>query len=91
MFGSIGLALGAVSTLSSLLETAAAGITKAGAGTQPTGAQSASAQTFNPAAATTASAVQSYGAPRDTGVVLPKFDQHTQATLLAYQEMHRGG
>jgi hypothetical protein len=87
MFGSIGLALGAVSTVSSLLEAAAAGISQAAANTQP-----ASAATFSAAATTTtATQVQTYGAPKDPGVVVPKFDQRTQAALLAYQEMHWGG
>jgi hypothetical protein len=89
MFGSIGLALGAVSTLSSLIEAAASGISKAAANTP-----ASISPTFNSAttaAGTTNSAAQTYGAPKGSGVVLPKFDQHTQATLLAYQEMHRGG
>jgi hypothetical protein len=87
--GSVGLALGAISTLSSLLETAAAGINKAVS--LPTGA--ATGQTFDPATATSAgdAGASTYGTPKDAGVVFPKFDQRTQAALLAYQEMHRGG
>jgi hypothetical protein len=83
MFGSIGLALGAVSTISSLIEAAAGSISQAAAANQPPPTE----QTFSPA---TTVAAQSYAAPKDSGVVLPKFDQRTQATLLAYQEMHRG-
>jgi hypothetical protein len=84
MFGSIGLALGAVSTISSLLEAAADGISQAASANQPP----AVSQTFSPA---TTAAAQSYAAPKDSGVVIPKFDERTQATLLAFQEMHRGG
>ena len=83
MFGSIGLALGAVSTISSLIEAAAEGINKVAAAKQPPALD----QTFSPA---TTAAAQSYAVPKDAGVVFPKFDQHTQAMLLAYQEMHRG-
>jgi hypothetical protein len=70
-----------VSTLSSLIEAAAAGISQA-AGNAP----ASLSQTFDP----TGAAAPSCGAPKDAGVVFPKFDQHTQATLLAYQEMHCG-
>lgn len=83
MFGSIGLALGAVSTISSLIEAAAAGISQAASANQ----QPAVNQTFSPS---TTAAAQSYAAPQDSSVVFPKFDQRTQAALLAYQEMHRG-
>lgn len=96
MFGSIGLALGAVSTISSLLAAAADGINKAATSSQSAGApapgvSSASPAPFSPAVFPSASATQSYGAANQDSVVLPKFDQHTQATLLAYQEIHRGG
>jgi hypothetical protein len=87
MFGSIGLALTAVSTISSLLEAAADGISKAAAAKQ----QPATNQTFSTATNIATAAAQSYGGPNYPGVVFPKFDQRTQATLLAYQEMHRGG
>jgi hypothetical protein len=89
MFGSIGLALTAVSTISSLIEAAADGISKAAAANQPPALD----QSFSPAstAAPIGAAAQTYGAPKDPGVVLPKFDERTQAMLLAYQEMHRGG
>jgi len=83
MFGSIGLALGAVSTISSLLEAAAAGISQAAAAKQPPALD----QTFSPA---TPAAAQFYAAPKDPGVMFPKFDQRTQAVLLALQEQHRG-
>ena len=88
MFGSISLALGAVSTISSLIEAAADGINQAAGKTQATIGQS-----FDPAttaAAPISSAAQTFSVPKEPGVVLPKFDQRTQATLLAYQEMHRG-
>ena len=89
MFGSIGLALTAVSTISSLLEAAADGISKAAAANQPP----ATNQIFSPATGITTAAAQSNtsAVPLEPGVVFPKFDQRTQATLLAYQEMHRGG
>jgi hypothetical protein len=89
MLSSIGLALSAVSTISSLIESAAAGINQAAGATQTPALD----QPFSPAtaAAPVNSAAQTYGAPKDPGVVLPKFDERTQATLLAYQEMHRGG
>ncbi len=86
--GSIGLAMGAISTVSSLLESAAAGISQAAGNTQ-----AASGKTFDAAAAPAAptqSSVSTYGAPKEAGVVAPKFDQRTQAMLLAFQEMHRG-
>jgi hypothetical protein len=84
--GSVGLALTAVSTISSLLEAAADGINKAVTANQPP----ATDQTFNPTASIATAAAQSYGVPKEPGVVFPKFDQRTQAMLLAYQEMHRG-
>jgi len=84
MFGSIGLALRAVSTITSLIEAAAGSISQAAAGKQPPAVD----QTFSPA---TTAAAQSYATPKDPGVVIPKFDERTQATLLAFQEMHRGG
>ena len=87
-FGSIGLALGAVSTISSLLESAAAEIGKTAGKTPATVGQSFDSTATT--AASTSSAAQTYGASQAAGVVLPKFDQRTQATLLAYQEMHRG-
>jgi hypothetical protein len=86
-FGSIGLALSAVSTVSSLIEAAADGISQAAGKTQATTGQSFDSATT---AASISSAAQTYGAPKEPGVVLPKFDERTQATLLAYQEMHRG-
>ena len=85
MFGSIGLALGAVSTIASLLENAAAALDKAASKTPLPAAD----QSFSPS---TTSVTQSTtnAKPQDPGVVFPKFDQRTQAALLAYQEMHRG-
>ena len=85
-FGSVGLALTAVSTISSLLEAAADGISKAAAANQ----QPAINQAFSPST-TAAAQSNTSAAPLEPGVVFPKFDQRTQATLLAYQEMHRGG
>jgi hypothetical protein len=85
--GSINLALGAISTVSSLLESAAAGLSQAAGSTQV-----AASQTFDTAAATPPqSAVSTYGASNEGSTVVPKFDQRTQAMLLAFQEMHRGG
>jgi hypothetical protein len=88
MFGSVGLALTAVSTISSLIEAAADGISQAVSKTPATTGQSFASTTAT--AASTSSAAQTYGASQAPGVVLPKFDHRTQATLLAYQEMHRG-
>jgi hypothetical protein len=84
--GSVGLALTAVSTISSLLEAAASSISQAAAAKQP----AATDQTFNPTASIATAAAQSYAAPKDPGVVFPKFDERTQAALLALQEQHRG-
>jgi hypothetical protein len=83
MFGSIGLALGAVSTISSLLESATANISKAAAGNQ----LPATDQTFSPSPL---AAAHSSAVPKNPGVVIPKFDERTQAALLALQEQHRG-
>ena len=83
MFGSIGIALGAVSTLSSLLDSATASIGKAAPGNQP----SATAQTFSPIPP---AAAPPSAAPNDPGVCVPKFDTRTQAALLALQEQHSG-
>jgi len=90
MFGSISLALGAVSTISSLIEAAADGLNQAAGKTQATISQSFDPATTAVAAAPISSAAQTFSVPKEPGVVLPKFDQRTQATLLAYQEMHRG-
>jgi len=84
MFGTIGLALGAVSTVAQLLETAAAGIEQA-AGNAPAQA-SGGGQAFRAPAAQSLAQVR----PTEPGVVLPKFDERTQAALLALQEQHRG-
>ena len=89
MIGSIGLALGAVSTISSLLESATASISKAAAGNQPP----ATDKTFSPSPSPSPSplaAAHSIATPKDPGVVIPKFDERTQAALLALQEQHRG-
>jgi len=86
MFGSIGLALGAVSTISSLLESAAAEIGKA-AGNTPL---QAAGQTFSASTAATAAPASTNPASQEPGAVFPKFDQRMQAALLAFQEMHRG-
>jgi hypothetical protein len=78
MFGSIGLALGALSTVSSLIDSVVAGAGQAG-GTP--------AQTFSagPAPAAKASLAS---APLNPGPPIPKFDKHTHAHLLALQEQH---
>jgi hypothetical protein len=47
-------------------------------------------QTFSPSTAVTAAPASTDPASQEPGVVFPKFDRRTQATLLAYQEMHRG-
>lgn len=87
MIGSIGLALGAVSTISSLLESATASISKAAAGNQPP----ATDKTFSPSPSPSPlAAAHSIATPKDPGVVIPKFDERTQAALLALQEQHRG-
>jgi len=87
MFGSIGIgvALSALSTVSALVESAASEIGKAVNSASVSGAS----QDFSPSASAAPSAVQ--GAPFKPGVVIPKFDEHTQSALLALQEMHRGG
>jgi len=84
MFGTVGLALGAISTVSSLLEAAATGIEQA-AGNAPVQA-SGGGQVFRAPAAQSIA----HARPSEPGVVLPKFDERTQAALLALQEQHRG-
>jgi hypothetical protein len=90
MFGPIGIgvALSALSTVTSLIESAASEIGKAAgnASAQATG-ESFTSSTGSPAASSLADAVPGM----DGGPVLPKFNDRMQAMLLAYQEMHRGG
>jgi hypothetical protein len=87
MFGSIGIgvALSALSTVSALVESAASEIGKAVNSASVSGAS----QSFSPSESAAPSAAQ--GVPFEHGVVIPKFDEHTQSALLALQEMHRGG
>ena len=85
--GSIGLALGAVSTVSSLLEAVAANTSKA-AGTDATAFQPTTKTehvTIEPVAKSAAQSV-----PKGSGAVVPKFDERTMAALVALQEQHRG-
>jgi hypothetical protein len=84
MFGSISLALGALSTVSSLVQSVASEIDKATSNAQ------SPAQTFSPSAAQTTPSDPLTAAPKDPGVVFPKFDQRMQAALLALQAQHRG-
>ncbi len=90
MFGPIGIsvALSALSTVTSLIESAAAEIGKAVENAPVSGAGQAFSPSSNPSAVSSlADAVpQMNGGP-----VVPKFDERMQAMLLAYQEMHRGG
>jgi hypothetical protein len=79
MFGTIGLALGALSTLSSIVESAASSIS--------TAANPPPAQTFTAHAASSAQSSINK-APLNPGVPIPKFDKHTHAALLALQEQH---
>jgi len=78
MFGTIGLALGALSTVSSLIDQATAGINQAVSPPAPAFSVNASA----------ASAAQSKlgSAALNPGPPIPKFDQHTHAVLLSLQE-----
>jgi hypothetical protein len=89
MFGSIGIgvALTALSTVSSLIESAATEIGKA-AGNAPL---SGAGQSFSPSPPSSAAPPAAGAAPFDPGIVVPKFDERTQAALLALQEAHRGG
>lgn len=82
MFGSIGVALGAASTIASLFETAAS-ISKSHTANQPPTID----QTFSQS---TTAAAQSGAMPKDPGTFNPKFDYQTQSALLALQEQHRG-
>jgi hypothetical protein len=79
MFGSIGLALGALSTVSSLVESAVSSIGEAAKGTP--------APTFSagPAPAAKASLAS---AQLNAGPPIPKFDKHAHAHLLALQEQY---
>ena len=87
--GSIGLALGAVSTVSSLIEAVAANTNKAAGANatafQPTATRSEHV-TIEPVAKSAAQSV-----PKGSGAVVPKFDERTMAALVALQEQHRGG
>ncbi len=78
MFGSVSVALGVLSTVTSLLESAAGGVEKATAG-----APVSAPPQFGP---TTPAQATAKPLPPGPGVVLPKFDKHTQAALLALQE-----
>lgn len=88
--GSVGLALGALSTMTSLIEAAAASAQR------PAGADAASAfraiesssehVRIEPAVNT----LPAKAAPPDPGVSAPKFDERTMAALIALQEQHRG-
>ena len=78
MFGSVSVALGVLSTVTSLLKSATGGVEKAAAG-----GPSSPPQQFDPIPPSQAAAKP---APLDSGVVLTKFDKHTQAALLALQE-----
>jgi hypothetical protein len=79
MFGSIGLALGALSTVSSLIDSAVTSIGEATKG--------APAPTFStgPAPAAKANLATTQLNP---GPPIPKFDKRTHAHLLALQERH---
>ncbi len=83
--GSIGLALGAVSTVTSLIE-AAANLNKPAATNAPQfqpGVSGDGHVTIQPAATAKST-------PPDNGAVVPKFDERTMAALVALQEHHRG-
>jgi hypothetical protein len=87
--GSIGLALGAVSTVTSLIE-AAANLNKPAATDAPAFQPTATGSehvTIQPVARPPS---QAQSAPSDSGVVVPKFDERTMAALVALQEQHRG-
>jgi hypothetical protein len=91
MIGSVGLAFGAMSTLASLLEAATAGIEKAAGKAPPAPlSPSAAGQAFQAPPAPEAAPAIPRIAVRDPGPVLPKFDERTQAALIALQEQHRG-
>ncbi len=81
MFGSIGLALGALSTVSSLIDSAVSSIGEA--------AKGAPAATFSAGAAPAAKASLA-DAHLNPGPPIPKFDKRTHAHLLALQEQYRG-
>jgi hypothetical protein len=79
MFGSIGLALGALSTVSSLIDSAVSSVGQA--------AKDAPTQTFSAGPAPAAKASLA-GAHLNPGPPIPKFDKHTHAHLLALQEQY---
>jgi len=79
MIGAVGLALGALSTVSSLVDQAAASVGKA-VNPPP---QPVSVSTAGPAAAVKASLPSVAINP---GPPVPKFAKHTHAALLAAQE-----
>jgi hypothetical protein len=83
--GSIGLALGAVSTVTSLIEAVAGNANKPAA-FQPevTGSEHV---TIQPATRPSGPPVSARPA---SGAVVPKFDERTMAALVALQEQHRG-
>jgi hypothetical protein len=88
--GSVGLALGALSTVTSLIEAAAASANKPAGANAPAfhAIQSSSEHvTIQPVANST---LPAKAAPPDPGVSAPKFDDRTMAALVAMQEQHRG-
>ena len=81
MIAAVGLAMSALSTVSSLVENAASSVANA-ANAQP-------AQTFTPASAPVAKTklnAQLRSVVHHAGAPIPKFEKQTQAHLLALQE-----
>jgi len=91
MFGSIGLALGALSTVTSLIEAATASMNKStGVGAPAAFDQAVSKSDHVTIQPVDRTAPPAQAAPFGPGVVVPKFDERTMAALVALQEQHRG-
>ena len=81
MFGPIDLAMGALSSVAALFDSTASGIGKTAIAAPPLAFNASPSPAVQPSL---------INAPRNPGVPIPKFDQRTQAALLALQEQHRG-
>jgi hypothetical protein len=82
MIGAVGVAMGALSTVSSLVDQAASSVSSA------VNPPPAPAQSFTPSPATPAKASLPSMALLNAGPLIPKFDKRAHSALLAAQEHH---
>lgn len=82
MIPAVGLAMGALSTVSSLVDQAASSVSNA------VNPAPAPAQSFTPSPASPKKASLPSMPQLNSGPLIPKFDKHAHAALLAAQEHH---